>query len=118
MFQIESIVSPENHSTKCVFLDQPETRLYGDHTLHDLEKLCVDSTIVGISGIQAVQHKTQQVIGTLKRQDRKIVAGGYDATLASHRYNGADYICRGDGEKVMLDLVRKIGSFNKGLISL
>jgi anaerobic magnesium-protoporphyrin IX monomethyl ester cyclase len=105
---ISAYLKDNGYSTRCVFLDQPETRLYGDNTLHDLERLCEDSQIVGISGIQAVQSKTQQVIETLRSPGRKIIVGGYDATLAPQRYDNADYVCRGYGEKIMLDLVRKI----------
>ncbi len=107
---ISSYLRDKGYQTRCVFLDQPETRNYDDDTLRDLEQLCSDSELVGISTIQAVQHKTQQVISRLKKPNRFIIVGGYDATLAPERYADADYVCRGDGEKVVLDLTRRIES--------
>jgi len=105
---ISAYLKINGYSTKCIFLDQPETRLYDDNTLRELEQICEDSTIVGVSGIQAVQEKTHQVIETLRSPERKIIVGGYDATLAPQLYDDADFICRGDGELMMLELVRRI----------
>ncbi|MEK6960981.1 MAG: radical SAM protein [Nanoarchaeota archaeon] len=105
---ISAYLKSHGHSARCVFLDQPETRIYEDRTLIGLERLCSDSQIVGVSGIQSTMHKTIQVISRLKRSDNTIIVGGYDSTLVPERYESADYICQGDGEKVMLDLVRRI----------
>jgi anaerobic magnesium-protoporphyrin IX monomethyl ester cyclase len=118
---ISSYLRDNGYRTRCVFLDQPETKGYDNDTLRDLEQLCSNSELVGISTTQAVQHKTQQVISRLKRPNNFIVVGGYDATLAPERYANADYICRGDGEKVMLDLARRIESMqppSQGMLPL
>jgi anaerobic magnesium-protoporphyrin IX monomethyl ester cyclase len=107
---ISSYLRSNGCSTKCLFLNQPETKEYKRSTLDALLDVCNSGHIVGISGIQATQYKTKQIITALHGQGKVIVIGGYDATLCPERYIEADYICIGDGEKSMLELVKRLES--------
>lgn len=107
---ISAYLKQEGYQTQCLFLEQPETSEYADKTLEDLGRLCEDTKIIGISGLRSTNSRTNQIISYLKQKSKIIICGGYDATLSPESYPLADYVCIGDGEKAMLDLVREIES--------
>jgi len=80
-----------------------------------VERLVRDFTpdLVGLS-VMTFQRKTALAIARLIRRLRpaaRIVAGGYDASLAPDAYEGAleiDFIVRGEGEETFRDLLRAL----------
>lgn len=103
---LSGYLQSKGYKTRCLFLDQPETRKYSGNTLNELERVCQDSEFVGISGITSSRDKTLQIIERLKATRHLVLVGGYDPSLAPEVYKSADYVCVGDGEEATLNLVK------------
>lgn len=106
---IHSHLSANGCRSDLVLLDSPDGSRYSDKTMDSLARITQDSDLVGVSGTSLTREKTQQVLDYHRSRGKVVVVGGYDATLSPDSYvNSSDYVCKGDGEGVMLDIVRSM----------
>ncbi|GAI36872.1 unnamed protein product, partial [marine sediment metagenome] len=77
---VSSYLKQSGYETKMFFLDYPKKDRYAKHTLSNLEQLCQDILVVGISGVQASRQKSLQLLNLFKAKTK--IVGGYDSSIS------------------------------------
>jgi len=106
---ISSYLKKHSHDVQLIFLPTFETN-YSQKALIELENLVSDSDLIGISCTSFTSDKAVQVIQYLKKHLKiPIVWGGIHATFNPEEcLKYADFVCIGEGEEAMLELVEKL----------
>jgi len=106
---ISSYLKEHGYNTRLIFLGK-DIRNYSQKALIELENLVSDSDIIGISCTSYTSDKAIQVIDHIKNNlEIPIVWGGIHATFNPEEcLKYADFVCIGEGEEAMLELVEKL----------
>ncbi len=118
---ISSVLKESGFSTKVVFLpggienlrfDGSYIYRYSEKTLRRILELCGDSDLIGFSFMSQYFDRAAQLTEYLKNNiSAPIIWGGIHPTYRPEQsLNFCDIVCIGEGERVIIDLVRKISS--------
>jgi len=108
---ISSYLKENGHKVNIVFLTYSEnySKLYSEKILKEVEELCKDSNLIGISSFASTSNRASQIINHIKKLNIPIVYGGVHATISPERcINDCDLVCIGEGEETLLELVNAI----------
>jgi len=109
---LSSILKNAGYDVTMVFVAAGEyggTKKYNKKELKQLELICKNCDLVGISSFSSTALKAIQIIDFLKGKVPNIVWGGVHATLyPEHCITHCDIVCVGEGEEVILDLIKAI----------
>lgn len=108
---ISSYLKNNGHETTCVFSSFfNRCYLFTDECLQEVLSLAKQNyDIIGFSTLGYNFERTKQIIDVLKQLKKPIIIGGMYATTAPEdcqKY--ADYVCIGEGEGAILQLIRNI----------
>lgn len=101
----------QGFKTTVALMQTPEDNLKGFHW-EDLEKICEDAKLVGIS---CMTHGVQKAIEVKHAIEEKftvpIVVGGIHASLATEELlKYFDLVCHGEGEDTIVELARRLSN--------
>ena len=108
---ISGVLKNAGHSVKLVFMTSSEdySKLYTEEALDQLRELCKDSDLIGLSSMTSTAKRAIQIIAHLKTLNKPVIWGGVHATLAPMQcIEYADYVCVGEGEEAILELVENL----------
>jgi radical SAM superfamily enzyme YgiQ (UPF0313 family) len=109
---ISSILKKQGHYVNVVFMTLGEdySRNYNKQELFQLEKICRESRLIGISSFASTAQRAERVIRFLKSVSKiPIIYGGVHATLFPEKcIELTDFVCVGEGEDAILELVKSI----------
>lgn len=110
------------HFTNIIFLPSFE-KAYSQDVINSIIRLVSDSEVIGITCMSGVSKKAEQIAKSLKPLGKIIVWGGIHATLNPEEcLEFADFVCVGEGEEAMLELVNIIklgkGKSGKGIAGM
>lgn len=108
---ISSYLKKYNHKVNIIFLTYSEkyNKLYAKKILKQLENLCRDSNLIGVSSFASTSKRASQIINHLKKLKKPIVYGGVHATISPEScIEECDITCIGEGEEAFLELVNAI----------
>jgi radical SAM superfamily enzyme YgiQ (UPF0313 family) len=108
---ISSYLKKQDHKTKLIFLTASENynKLYSKKVLKQLENLCKDSQLIGVSAYASTSKRASQIIKHLKRLKIPIVYGGVHATISPELcIKNSDIVCIGEGEETILELINSL----------
>jgi len=104
---LSSILKNANYNVTMVFMTSNKS--YNKGELEQLGLICKNCDLVGLSSFSEDTIKTIQIIDFLKKKVKNIVWGGVHATLYPEDcIKHCDIVCVGEGEDVILDLVKTI----------
>jgi len=105
---LSSVVKEAGHETVLFDLANPETPT--EHVIEEIERQKPD--LVGLSFLSTTSYPYAKITARQIRAavpDQKLAAGGVFATLNAERVKRQcpeiDYVCRGDGERLLLELL-------------
>ena len=105
---ISSYMKKHGCNTQLIFLPTHDKK-FSDETLRELKNLVHKSDLIGISCTSYTSDKAIQVIKHLQNLKIPIVWGGIHATFNPEEcLKYADFVCIGEGEETMLELVEKL----------
>ena len=83
---------------------------YIEQIAKQIVSICPESKLIGISCITNTYLACINLIKNLRKFSKsKIVVGGVHPTVKPNEFNGyADYVCVGEGEEALLELVNKL----------
>ena len=108
---VSSYLKKHDYEVKLVFLTASENykKLYSKKVLRQLEKICIGSSIIGVSAYASTYKRASQVIRYLKKLRAPIIYGGVHPTISPELcIKEADFVCVGEGEEAMLELANCI----------
>jgi len=109
---LSSVLKKAGYNVKIVFLITPmfsSKKFYSKKELKQLELICKNCDLIGVSAFSSTSSRAIQVIKKLKSLNKPIVWGGIHATLSPEdciKYS--DIVCVGEGEGAILDLAEAI----------
>ena len=108
IMSLSSVLKRAGH--ECFMFDQANPDTPDDHIMDELATLKPD--LVGLSFLSTTTYPYAKILARRIRSqfpEIRMAMGGVFATLNAHRVKGqcteVDYVCRGDGEQVILDLL-------------
>ena len=105
---ISSFLKKPGHHVRLIFMPTFDKQ-YSKKVLRDLIDLTKGTDLIGVSCMSFNSDKTVQVIKHLKNLKIPIVWGGIHATFNPEEcLKYSDFVCIGEGEETMLELVEKL----------
>ena len=105
---ISSYLKKYGYKVRLIFLPTYKKE-YSEQTLKDLKSLLQNSNLIGISCTSYSLNKTIQVIKCLRNLKIPIIWGGIYATFNPEQcLKYADFVCVGEGEEAILELIEKL----------
>lgn len=96
------------HVTRLIFLPSFD-RFYKKEVIEQVAHIVNDSNVIGLSCTCCTSDRAEQLIKSLKFLKKIIVWGGIHATFDTTRcLDYADFVCVGEGEEAMLELIDAI----------
>jgi len=105
---LSSYLKVRGHSVRLVFMAS-HLRCFRPEAVLSLLELCEDADLVGISCYSQTSAKAAGLADALRGRGLPVVWGGCHASLVPERcLEHADFVCQGEGEEVLLDLVESL----------
>lgn len=105
---VSSYLKKHGYVTEILFLPSSE-RVYPKRVIEEVIDLVADSDIIGFSCTCYTSYRAEHLIRSLKVLKKIIVWGGAHATFdVTECLRYADFVCMGEGEEAMLELVRRL----------
>jgi radical SAM superfamily enzyme YgiQ (UPF0313 family) len=108
---ISSVLKRAGHQVKLVFMTLSENYSvnYSLSELKQLERLCVNSDIIGVNSFASTASRAKRIISYLKKLNKPIIYGGVHATIFPEDcIKICDIVCVGEAEEAILDFVKAI----------
>ena len=109
---ISSVLKKQGHSVKLIFmaLSEDYSRNYTKSELLQLEEICKDANLIGISSYASTAKRASRIISFLRSKlNIPLVYGGVHATISPEdciKY--ADIVCVGEAEGAIVDLTNAL----------
>lgn len=105
---ISSLLKQNGHETNMIFL--PTIRnSYTSEVLDSVKKAVSESDLIAVTAVSNSFTRTRQLLTALRELNIPIVMGGIHATLNPEEcLTYADFVCIGEGEHAILELVNSI----------
>lgn len=121
---LSSYVKSRGHDTKCVFLSDFDSYLktgvdfyndYPEKVADQLAELCNDCDLVGFTLMTNYFYKVKRLTALLKeRISLPVIWGGIHPTICPDEcLEEADYVCVGEGEEALVELLENLGEDNE-----
>jgi len=105
---LSTVLKESGHSTKLIFLSS-EDASYSQGVLEATKELLSGVDLVGIGCLSRGASRAIQLLRTIRPLRKFTVWGGLHATLNPESCaKEADIICRGEGEDLILELIRNL----------
>jgi anaerobic magnesium-protoporphyrin IX monomethyl ester cyclase len=110
MRAISADIKKHGHHARLIFMETSSNK-FSELNLQDLFPLVYDSDVIGFSCLAQGSSKAKQIIEFLRPFGKVTVWGGVHASLNPQDCaNWADFVCLGEGEGVMIDLIERLQS--------
>jgi anaerobic magnesium-protoporphyrin IX monomethyl ester cyclase len=114
MRTISSILRQAGHETRLLF-PTTDFRYLSDLILTQRRERVADCDLIGISSLSRGSEKAKRVLQHLRPLRKPTVRGGVHATLAPEQCAAhADFVCIGEGDGMLLDMVGRIEQGHDG----
>ncbi len=106
---ISSYLKENGHSIRLILMPYRLSYRYPTAVMDELIEIAKDSSLIGISSTTYTSGRAIQVIDHLRTLKIRIVWGGiYATTCPEECIKHVDFVCRGEGETAMLELVETL----------
>jgi len=107
---ISSLLKESGHKTKMIFLPTTD-KTYTAKILEETQRRVEKSDMIAVSSVSISTPRTIQLLTNIRKTDIPVVWGGIHATLQPLQcLDYVDFVCVGEGEYAILELVDSIES--------